>query len=35
MLSKQIKSNNPYIDAVNNKTVEAKEYNALQKDYEK
>lgn len=32
MLSKQIKSNNPYLEAVNNKVVEAKEYNALQKD---
>lgn len=34
MRSSQIKSNNPYISAVNNKVVEAKEYNELQLDVE-
>lgn len=32
MLSKQIRSTNPYEKAVNNKAVETKEYNNLQKD---
>jgi hypothetical protein len=32
MRSKQIKSTNPYVAAVNNKFVEAKEFNELQQD---
>lgn len=33
MRSKQIKSTNPYSAAVNNKLVEAKEFNELQQDF--